>query len=46
MTEGGKPRRGLITSVGSWKAFFNCGDGRLSKPVDPAELVLAEAVAR
>lgn len=44
--EGGKPRRGLITSVGTRKAFVSYGGGALAKAVDPADLRLAEAVAR
>lgn len=42
----GKPRRGQILSVGSWRVNLYFGGGALAKPVDPAHLVLAEAVAR
>ena len=42
----GKPRHGLITSVGSWKAFVHFGGSGLARAVDPAELELVMAVAR
>lgn len=44
--EGGKPRNGMITSVGSWKVFVCYRRGALARPADPADLILAEAVAR